>query len=95
MNREHLNVLVALLERFPAERVHVLEYWLDSSMYSNYRKPARKPLFVREVVSRDLRVYYDLGIRSITTFAVYMDGEYFEKHGENELAFYADQLGKL
>jgi len=95
VNREHFNVLLDLLEYFPAERVHVLEYWLDSSLYSNYRKPAQKPRFIRDIVSRDIRAYYQLGIRSITSFAVFMDGEYFKQHGEKELEFYAEQLGSM
>ena len=95
VNRDHLKILEELLEIFPPEKVHILEYWLDSSLYSNWQKPARKPLFIHDVVKRDIQTYYSLGIRSITTFAVYMDGEYFKIHGEAELDFYAEQLASL
>ena len=95
MNRKHLRILEELLELFPPDKVHILEYWLDSSLYSNYRKPARKPLFINDVVKRDIQAYYSFGIRSITTFAVYMDGEYFKTHGDSELEFYAEQLTSL
>ena len=76
----------------PAE-TQVLEYWLDSSLYCfEKRKPRARPIFRPEVVERDLRLYTGLGIRSITTFAVNMDAEYFSEFGEEELTVYARLL---
>jgi hypothetical protein len=92
INREHLEILESLFDLFPPEKVHILEYWLDSSLFSNYQKPARKPLFINDVVRRDIKRYSQMGIRSITSFAVYMDGEYFKNNGDDELKFYAEQL---
>ena len=44
----------------------------------------------RDVMDRDFDYYASLGIRSLTTFAVFLDGEYFEKFGEAGLADYAE-----
>lgn len=95
VNRGCWQVLLDVTGLFTPTRVHVLEYWLDSSMFSGWKKPAKRPLFDRDVVRRDLRAYYGLGIRSITTFAVYMDGEYVARHGNRELDEYAELLGEL
>lgn len=95
LNRACWQVLCEVTERFTPTCVHVLEYWLDSSMFSGWKKPARKPLFVKDVVRRDLQAYVGLGIRSITTFAVSMDGEYFLRYGSRELLDYADLLGEI
>ena len=95
INRKYFDLLVAYRKLFPPERIHLLEYWLDCAMSSGWRKPVRKPLFTREVAARDLKAYHGLGIRSITTFAAYMDGEYFRSHGDRELAEYAELVNSL
>ena len=87
--------LLSLLEVFSAEKTHILEYWLDSSMYSAGKKPAAKPVFIKDVVRADLAAYHRLGIRSFTTFAVYMDGDYFAFHGKKDLEDYAELLNNL
>lgn len=95
VNRDCWRILLSLLEIFPADTTHVLEYWLDSSLYSAGKKPAVKPLFIPAVVKADLAAYHGLGIRSFTTFAVFMDGDYFVNHGKKELLEYADLLNEL
>ena len=93
INRRHLDILRQLLEVFDPAETQVLEYWLDSSLYCfEKRKPRARPIFRPEVVERDLRLYTGLGIRSITTFAVNMDAEYFSEFGEEELTVYARLL---
>lgn len=94
-NRACWKTLLALLELFPANKAHVLEYWLDSSLYSAGKKPAVKPVFIKDVVKADLAAYHGLGIKSFTTFAVNMDGEYFAAHGMKELEEYAALLNEL
>lgn len=94
INRKYFKVLLDLLKVFPPERMHVLEYWLDSSYYS-YSGPYVKPVLIPDVVKRDLKLYYSLGIRSITTFAVRMDGEYFKLYGDRELKLYSEFINAL
>ena len=95
VNRRYFRQLLALLEVFEPARAHVLEYYLDSSSFSNFRRPAVRPDFHREVVKRDLARYHSLGIRSLTTFAVYCDGDYFARHGDCELREYAELLNSF
>ena len=55
-------------------------------------KPARRPFVRPELLRRDLEAYAGAGIRNITSFAVYMDGEYFSAHGTAALEDYAAAL---
>lgn len=93
-NRRYWQTLTDLLTWFEPSRAHVLEYWLDSSYFSGWQKPAQKPRVAEGVLAADVAAYRDLGLRSITTFAVYMDGEYFATHGAAEVEQYAAVLGQ-
>ena len=93
-NRRHRRILEGLLELFSAERTHILEYWLDSSHYGYTCPTPQKPVFIPSVVEEDVRYYTSLGIKSITTFGVRMNGEYFSLYGDRELYQYGEILGK-
>jgi hypothetical protein len=95
INRQQWKTLLGLLEVFNADTAHILEYWLDSSKFSGWKKPAKKPECRVEIVQKDIEAYYRLGIRSFTTFAVYMDGVYFDTHGDQEIKDYATILNTL
>jgi hypothetical protein len=76
--------LDANLEVFPAGTAQVLEYWLDVSRFSQWKRPAVKLPWRRDVVEADLACYAARGIRHVTSFAVYVDAEYRRRHGEPE-----------
>jgi hypothetical protein len=65
---------------FPAETAVVLEYWLDVSLFSKWKKPAVKLPWHKNVFDSDIETYAGLGIKNVTTFAVYMDDVYFAKY---------------
>jgi hypothetical protein len=81
----HLQYLKENLEVFPAETAVILEYWLDVSIFSKWRKPAVKLPWNKAVFNEDIKTYGDLGIRNITSFAVYIDDKYIETY--NDLGF--------
>ena len=82
----------ALTNFFGSENCCILEYWLDSSYFSRYKKPAVRPTFCDAVLRRDLDYYLGTGAHAVTTFAVYMDGEFFETYGDDDLRRYAATL---
>jgi hypothetical protein len=92
INQVYWKSLQRHLEIFPARDAHVLEYWLDVSYFSQWKRPAKKINFNHEVMKRDLEAYMKLEIRNFTTFAVWMDGEYFDRYGEKDLQSYAEIL---
>jgi hypothetical protein len=79
---EGLHALEANLEVFPKDTAQVLEYWLDVSRFSRWKRPGVKLPWNREVFVADVETYWRLGIRHITTFAAWIDGDYKERFGD-------------
>ncbi len=79
----HADILAHLednLNVFPAETAVILEYWLDVSLFSDWKKPAVELPWRKDVFEADLKTYAGYGIHDVTTFAVYMDSEYFSEY---------------
>jgi len=77
-----LGNLDANLRVFPTETAQVLEYWLDVSRFSGWKRPAVKLPWNRDVFLSDLETYTARGIRHVTSFACYLDAAYRKLHGE-------------
>jgi hypothetical protein len=77
-----LSALDANLKVFPADSAQVLEYWLDVSRFSGWKRPAVKLPWRRDVLESDLATYGSRGIRQVTSFAVYVDADYRQQFGE-------------
>lgn len=93
-HRKVLELLEANLKVFPAETAVVLEYWLDVSLASGWKKPAVNLPWHPEVFASDLAKYSGYGIKDITSFAVYMDSTYFRTFPEQAcLADYGSLSG--
>lgn len=80
-NAQVLARLDANLAVFPRETAQALEYWLDDSMYSGWRKPAQPLRWSDDVFASDLDTYAARGVRRITSFAVYLDADYVARLG--------------
>jgi len=92
-NRRFLDALDANLEVFERDSAQALEYWLDVSMQSDWKKPAKKLVLDQTVLAADLDIYGARGIRHVTTFAVFIDADYVKRFGEpSELATYGNKL---
>lgn len=81
---DRIEALDANLEVFPKHDAQVLEYWLDVSRFSGWKRPAVKLPWNREVFQSDVAAYRARGIRHITSFAVWIDADYRERFGELE-----------
>jgi len=93
-SQTNLQYLMENLEVFPVETAVVLEYWLDVSLFSNWKKPAVKLPWNREVFLADLETYADLGLRNVTSFAAYIDDEYVRNYPDlGFLNEYGEGLG--
>jgi len=91
-NRQHIEFLEANLRVFSAESAQALEYWLDCSLFSKWKRPAVRIPWAPEVVVADLAAYRRLGVRHITTFAVYVDHDYVTRFGEPPIEAYGELL---
>lgn len=78
-NGDNLRWLEANLEVFPAEDAVVLEYWMDVSLFSRWKRPAVELPWRPDVCRSDLATYARYGLRNVTSFAVYMDADYFRR----------------
>jgi hypothetical protein len=92
-NRRHVDALRALCRCFGMAEAEVLEYWLDVSRFSGWRKPAVRLPFWPEVFTLDVAFYASLGIRRVSSFGVYIDADYVARHGAPPLAEYGRALG--
>jgi len=91
------NALEKNLQLFPKESAHVLEYWLDASMFSGWERDKwSKVPWNYNYCKRDVELYRNLGIRSYTTFATWMlHQHYFKLYGQDEAIKILKEYGTL
>ncbi|MCL2519138.1 MAG: DUF4838 domain-containing protein, partial [Oscillospiraceae bacterium] len=77
-----------LLKTFGTKNAKVLDYWLDNSWNSGWKKPVKKARFSFDAARDDIAFYNEMGIEAVTTFACFLGEEYYELYGEH-----ADILG--
>jgi hypothetical protein len=80
--KDTLALLAENLQVFPTESAQVLEYWLDVSRFSQWKRPAVELPWSKSVAVIDAETYAKLGIRHVTTFAVWIDADYLRRFGE-------------
>lgn len=92
---ELLDLLDANLESFGRDGAQALEYWLDVSRFSSWRREnvARLP-WNEEVLKADLAAYAKRGIRHVTSFGAWIDGDYVRRFGEPPIAEYARAIAE-
>ena len=76
-----LDLLDANLQLFDRQSAQVLEYWLDVSLFSRWKRPARKLPWRSDVLLEDIKTYAQRGIRHVTSFAVFIDADYVRRFG--------------
>ena len=80
---ELLDLLDANLEVFGRQGAQALEYWLDLSRFSGWRREnVRKLPWNAEVFADDVGTYAKRGIRHLTSFGAWLDGDYVKRFGE-------------
>ena len=94
-DQDGLAALDANLQVFPRDTAQVLEYWLDVSRFSGWKRPGVKLPWNKEVFLADVETYRQRGIRHITSFAAWIDADYRQRF--NDLSFiaeYGEGLGR-
>lgn len=91
-NRSHASGLSDLLEVFDPASAQVLEYWMDASLFSRWKRPAVRLPFDQALMQRDVDFYRSLGMGSATSFASFLDAEYVALYGKPPVREYADVL---
>jgi hypothetical protein len=85
LSEEYIQNLKNNLQVFPKNTTHILEYWLDASMFSKWRRNnVVKVPWKIENCDRDMKLYNNLGISSVTCFATWMiNNDYLKNYGED------------
>lgn len=95
-NAKYRKSLEELLDVFGKDDAHVLEYWLDDSLFSKYMEFRRVKLpFNAEIVEKDVAFYSSLGFDSITSFAAFLDEKYVKRNGLPPLKDYGRILNSF
>ena len=93
---ELLDLLDANLEVFGRPGAQALEYWLDVSRFSGWRREKLTKIpWNGEVFRSDLETYARRGMRHVTSFAAWIDADYVKRFGEPPLEEYGQGLGPL
>ena len=94
-DQDGLAALDANLQVFPRDTAQVLEYWLDVSRFSGWKRPGVKLPWNKEVFLADVETYRQRGIRHITSFAAWIDADYRQRfHDLSFIAEYGEGLGR-
>lgn len=91
-NAQTVAACEAAIEVFGHRDAHLLEYWIDVSRASDWKRPAAKLPYSGAVVRSDLRFYETLGFESVTSFSCWIDADYVERWGDPPLDDYAAAL---
>jgi hypothetical protein len=81
-NAGQFQPLASLLRTFGCKDATALDYWMDNSMFSGWKKPPRKLVPDLQVAAADVDVYRQMGMEYITTFACYLGEDYRELWGD-------------
>ena len=82
----------ALLEFFGREGSQVLEYWMDNSRFSGWKKPPKELILDEDVMRGDVRAYREMGFENITSFGCYLGADYRALWGEPPVRRYGEIL---
>ena len=94
---ENIQNLETNLQVFPKNTAHILEYWLDESRFSGYRRNnlTKIPWNIQNF-DRDIKSFYDLGITSVTCFGTWMIcDDYLRKFGEESTSQVIIEYGSI
>ena len=91
-NAGEIKELKELLAFFGTKNSRVLEYWMDNSLYSGWKKPPKRFTLDEDVLRADRDYYASLGFETITSFGCFLGEDYRALYGEPPVARYGEIL---
>lgn len=82
-NKKETESVNGLFKIFPKEHSKALDYWLDNSRNSNWKKPVQKLKFYKDVAKNDIKFYKEKGFETVTNFACFLGEEYYSLYKEH------------
>ncbi len=83
-------MLLKQAEFFSWRDSKVLEYWLDNSLFSGWKKPPKPFSADHDTVQKEVAEYADLGFEVISTFGCFLGEDYEELYGEPDVSCFTD-----
>lgn len=74
-----------LIAFFGTKNAKVLDYWLDNSLFSRWKKPPVKFTPDRAVIEADVAFYKTLGFEDISSFACFLGEDYEALYGAPDI----------
>lgn len=87
-NYSQVKTLPSLLEFFGKRDAKVLDYWMDNSLFSAWKRPPKEFRLNAETCAADVRRYVSLGFDSITSFGCFLGEDYRDLYGDADLSEY-------
>ena len=87
-NRRFLEKIPPLLGCFGREDAAVLEYWIDNSLFSGWKKPPKKLTINEETIREDIAFYRRAGFSHIGSFGCYLSDDYQKLYGQPPVITY-------
>ena len=90
VNKAELSNIAPLLDFFGKENSQALEYHIDNSLFSNWKKPPKKLTIDKNVIKSDIKLYERLGFSMMTSFGCFLSDDYIDLWGVPPIAEYVD-----
>lgn len=87
-NYGQVKTLPALLDFFGTEDAKALDYWMDNSLFSNWKRPPKKFTLNAATCASDVAQYKKLGFDSVTSFGCFLGEDYRDLYGDADLCEY-------
>ena len=87
-NYSQVKTLPALLDFFGRDDAKVLEYWMDNSLFSGWKRPPKEFRLNAATFAADVAQYRKLGFNSVTSFGCFLGEDYRDLYGDADLSEY-------
>lgn len=84
------NMLLKQIEFFGLKDSKALEYWLDNSLFSGWKKPPKEFVPENEKTKKEVREYAAIGFETVSTFGCFLGEDYEELYGEADISGYTE-----
>lgn len=82
-NRRQTGPFAPLLDKFGRRNSTALDYWMDNSLFSEWKRPPRPFVLDEATLRADGALYRRLGFEYVTSFGCYLGADYRALYGEN------------
>ena len=94
LNASQARHLPALLSLFGRKDSRALDYWMDNSLFSNWKRPPAQFTLNADVCRADMAGYAALGIEAVTSFGCFLGEEYRDLWGDAPVEEYFEICSK-